>query len=244
MSWNINYDLSYVFNKKIKVENKRDMACFSRIFSLVDGSPVSDLKINVFVFTRKEGASYREGNQMSFTIDEANEFFGKCSKLFDPPIIREVTKEELQSLDGYRKLGDVLCFQYDFSGKTPIYIKSALTLSRYMYESGDNFGVVARLALDFSNKLPQIPFIEIFAVCHNAENTNTNGHSLFSVSSMVKDPSIYTEECIYNKLQKSGSFGINQTFGFYYPSNYVCERNSQRQVITEEVIINFKRISC
>jgi len=242
------WDDSYTIGKEKHVHHERGRACFYDLLEAISRKGASDVKVDLFIFKNKEHAL--EGNRLRNDVlcvpeEDMYRYLKLASNLFELPEITIAEKGKYKNLDLYNDICDIYVLSYDFTGKSYIYIKAVLTYVRYLFEDNRGFGKIVRAALDHSEKLPEIPFIEVFAICHisNEYKYQNSNHSLMLKSEYYGEPEIYTEAYLIEKLKDSKQRMVHHVFGLKYNSN-ALSRLSSTQKITEEVIINFKRVSC
>lgn len=242
------FDDYYTIGEEKFEHNNRCRACFYDLLQAIDKSGAKDVKVDLFIFKNREDTSAalkRRSDVMMVSEEDMHRFLNLASNLFELPVITMAEKGKYKNLDEYTDNYDVYVLAYDFTGKSYIYIKSVLTYARYLFEDVSGFGRIVEAALDHSARLPEIPFIEIFAICHMSSDYhyNNSNHSLILSCSSYKDPSIYTERYLIKRLKDPTQKSVHKLFGILYEDTKPS-RISSFQKITDELIINFKRISC
>jgi len=242
------WDDSYTIGKEKHVHQERGRACFWDLLKAIETKNAKDVKVDLFIFKNKEDAIETDklrNDVLCVPEEDMYKYLKLASNLFELPEITIAEKGKYKNLDLYEDICDIYVLSYDFTGKTYIYIKAVLTYVRYLFEDNRGFGKIVRAALDHSEKLPEIPFIEIFAICHmsNEYQYQNSNHSLMRSNSCYTDPVIYTEAYLIEGLKSPAKSLVHNLFGIRYEGTQPS-RISSHQKITEEVIINFKRISC
>lgn len=247
----VNYEYWATINNETEKNSFRNDICFREIFQIIGGGnwpssypyKINKLIVDIYIFS--EGRDNYD-NKLILSPEEMLIVFEKTNKIWDIPIITIADTDDLFKIYGTSSFKNpIYKLHFDFSNRTRIYILSNLTFARYLWENNVGMGRIIKESLKWSTKIPEIPFIEIFAICHNSIDycySNSN-HSLIQVNSSYDDPEIYTEDCIIEKLKNYEEKSCHTVFGLKYDKSRIT-RTSSTQKITEEIIKNFKKTSC